>query len=112
MATFNYSLGFGAFLLRRWGLKGLAYAMDKPCREILYVPTNRVVQFKAKSWIDTAGSRSGKAIGSMMITLFPYEQLLHSGGAIYFGLLATWVPIAWWLGRKNRHLIATDTLIH
>lgn len=58
-------------------LKALTYALNvstrgrrarhppqEPALEMLYVPTNTDIKFKAKAWIDVVGARSAKAIGS------------------------------------------------
>jgi AAA family ATP:ADP antiporter len=43
--------------------KGLHYALNKPVREILYIPTTKEVKYKAKAWIEFFGIRTFKAIG-------------------------------------------------
>ena len=40
-------------------IKGLSYALNVPCKEMLYIPTSQDVKYKAKSWIDMFGGRSG-----------------------------------------------------
>lgn len=46
--------------------QGLTYALNEPCKEILYLPTSDAVKFKAKGWIDVFGSRCLKGIGSFV----------------------------------------------
>mmetsp|Transcript_23330 Transcript_23330/g.73126 ORF Transcript_23330/g.73126 Transcript_23330/m.73126 type:complete len:294 (-) Transcript_23330:420-1301(-) len=41
-------------------LKAFSYALNNPCKEILYQPTSSAVKFKCKSWIDTFGARGSK----------------------------------------------------
>ena len=41
-------------------LKALSYALNNPCKELLYQPTSKAVKFKAKSWIDIFGQRGAK----------------------------------------------------
>lgn len=41
-------------------LKALSYALNNPCKELLYQPTSKSVKFKAKSWIDIFGQRGAK----------------------------------------------------
>jgi len=93
---------FGAMI----ALKGLAYGFNKPCLEMLYVPTSDSIQFKAKSWIDTAGSRSGKALGSVMNATFPAAGLLWGGAAVCLTLIAIWRPIGRWAGAKHQELVS------
>lgn len=86
-------------------LKGVAYGFNKPCLEMLYVPTSESIQFKAKSWIDTAGSRGGKALGSLMNMSLPAASLLGAGAGVCFALIAGWVGVANLLGRRHAELV-------
>ncbi|CAM9610520.1 unnamed protein product [Chrysoparadoxa australica] len=47
-------------------LKGLTYALNEPCKEMLYMVTSDAVKFKAKGWIDVFGSRCAKGVGSFI----------------------------------------------
>ena len=47
-------------------IKGMSYALNNPTKEILYQATSTEVKFKCKSWIDTFGQRSAKALGSLI----------------------------------------------
>ncbi len=47
-------------------IKGMSYALNNPTKEILYQATSTSVKFKCKSWIDTFGQRSAKALGSVI----------------------------------------------
>ena len=47
-------------------IKGMSYALNNPTKEILYQTTSENIKFKCKSWIDTFGQRSSKALGSVM----------------------------------------------
>merc|ERR1719231_1838101 len=51
-------------------LKALSYALNNPCKELLYQPTSDAVKFKAKSWIAIWGERGSKALGSVVIVQF------------------------------------------
>lgn len=51
-------------------MKGMSYALNNPCKEILYQVTNTNIKFKCKSWIDTFGQRSAKAGGSVITNAF------------------------------------------
>eukprot|EP00606_Chrysophyceae_sp_TOSAG23-5_P001634 GSChrysophyteH2.ASY1.ANO1.1409.1 assembled CDS len=53
---------FGVMML----IKGMSYALNNPTKEILYQATSSSVKFKCKSWIDTFGQRSAKALGSLI----------------------------------------------
>jgi len=91
-------------------LKGAAYGFNKPCLELVYVPTSDDIQFKAKSWIDTAGSRGGKALGSLMNTyLLRYAPtwLVWGGASVCLVFLSIWIPVSRTLGRRYEQLLAS-----
>lgn len=46
--------------------QGLTYALNEPCKEMLYLPTSDAIKFKAKGWIDVFGSRVAKGVGSFV----------------------------------------------
>jgi AAA family ATP:ADP antiporter len=48
----------------------MSYALNNPCKEMLYQPTSSSVKFKCKSWIDTFGARGCKATGSLVTNAF------------------------------------------
>lgn len=47
-------------------LKAMTYSIHDPAKEILYIPTSKDIQFKAKFWIDIVGARLAKAVGSSL----------------------------------------------
>ena len=93
-------------------LKGLAYGFNKPCLEMLYVPTSDSIQFKAKSWIDTAGSRCGKAIGSVMNGSLPALFLVSGGTCISLGIILLWRPVARRLGGRHAEMLQRGEKLH
>ena len=100
------------FLAAQVALKGLSYALNNPCKEIMYVPTSKDVKFKAKSWIDAQGGRSGKAFGSFITGGFPViADLLCYGSFICLGVIAAWIPIAYLVGTKNQDLVDKNEII-
>ncbi len=89
-------------------LKGAAYGFNKPCLELVYVPTSDDIQFKAKSWIDTAGSRGGKALGSVMnANLLRHAPgwLVWGGASVCLVFLAIWMPVSRFLGTRYEQLL-------
>ena len=69
-------------------LKALSYALNNPCKEILYQPTSKAVKFKAKSWIDIFGQRGSKALGSVVTNAFSDSapDLLNYGSFVAMGV--------------------------
>jgi ATP:ADP antiporter, AAA family len=120
-----YPLSIAGFVLYAWslptlyvflvcvvGIKGLSYALNNPCKEIMYIPTSKDVKFKAKGWVDAFGGRTSKSIGSMVNALFPVlSELLVYGSIISLGVIAAWIPVAWYVGTTNSKLVQENKLI-
>jgi AAA family ATP:ADP antiporter len=99
---------FGAMI----AIKGFSYALNKPCVEIMYIPTSRDVKFKAKSWIDVFGSRLAKAFGAAINACFTeMASLLFFGSLISLGVVGVWVFVAFFVGKKNQSLVRNNQII-
>jgi AAA family ATP:ADP antiporter len=93
-------------------LKGFSYALNKPCVEIMYIPTSSDIKFKTKSWVDAFGSRFSKAIGASINALFAdMATLLFFGSVISLGLVAFWIGVAFFVGTTNKKLVQNERLI-
>jgi ATP:ADP antiporter, AAA family len=99
---------FGAMV----SIKGLSYALNQPCREMLYIPTSRDIKFKAKSWIDGFGYRGTYALGSGINKLFTgvAAQLMYVP-LITIVMSGLWALVALYLGKTNQKLIAENKII-
>lgn len=66
--------------------QGLTYALNEPCKEMLYLPTSDAIKFKAKGWIDVFGSRCAKGVGSFVTlsTRGDRRRLATYGGVASF----------------------------
>ncbi len=103
LVPFLTVLGFGALWL--WPSfavlaavqvvrRGLHYAVDKPAREMLYIPLGPEEKYKSKPFIDTFIYRGGDAIGVWLPTL---TALL----AVPMGFLGVAAGAAWiWTGAR------------
>jgi AAA family ATP:ADP antiporter len=89
-------------------MKGMSYALNNPCKEIMYIPTSKDVKFKAKSWIDVQGSRSAKALGAGIVALSP---LIAFSSVISLGIIGLWIPVALFVGRTNSTLVRDGNII-
>ncbi len=99
---------FGAMV----AIKGLSYALNNPCKEIMYIPTSKDVKFKAKGWIDGFGGRSSKAVGAGICGFLPnMAQLMFFGSLISLGIIGIWIVVALYVGRTNKHLNDTGEII-
>jgi ATP:ADP antiporter, AAA family len=93
-------------------IKAISYALNNPCKEIMYIPTSKDAKFKAKSVIDMFGGRTAKAAGSFakasvakMASAATYEAL------ICLGIIGVWISAATFVGRRNKKLVETNQII-
>ena len=101
-----------ALMITVVGVKALSYVLNNPCKEILYIPTSKDVKFKAKSWIDVQGTRSAKTTGAIIATMFSsLSTLLVFSSVLSLGIIAVWIPIAFFVGKKNQELVDSGTII-
>jgi len=94
-------------------IKGLSYALNNPCKEILYIPTSKDAKFKAKGWIDTFGSRSakGSASGINIALGKSLPNLLFYGSIVSLGIVGFWILVALYVGRTNQKLVDSGQII-
>ncbi len=76
-------------------IQGLHYALNKPCREILYIPTTKEVKYKSKAWIEVFGTRIFKASGSFVSKL-PINTL----NLVISIMPIVWIGVASLVGKK------------
>ena len=106
------TLGFGALAL--WPSfamlalvqvlrRGLHYAVDRPAREILYIPLGPEERYKSKAFIDTFVFRGGDFLGVWAPTVFAALAVPVSLAAL--ACAGGWVAAAGWLGSlvRGRH---------
>jgi AAA family ATP:ADP antiporter len=98
-------------------MRAFNYAFASPLREGLYIPTTKNTKFKAKSWIDSFGSKLAKAGGSSYV-LFS-QQLVAAGvvssfslSIVFYGLIITaWSVVAALLGKKYERVVENNEVI-
>jgi len=98
------------------GLGVINYSFSHPLRESLYIPTLKDMKFKAKSWIDTFGTKLSKASGSVFVR---YAQNAIPGTpqfyTIYLGffslLITAWFITAYLLGRRYEKAVESNEII-
>lgn len=112
------SVGFAssASLLSGAALKisdrGLSYSINRAAKELLYVPVDPALIYKAKAWIDMFGYRAFKVLGAVSIlALSQWTGLLtepqsYSPGVIVAALL--WIGLILSLARPYQELIAAE----
>mmetsp|Transcript_15323 Transcript_15323/g.23073 ORF Transcript_15323/g.23073 Transcript_15323/m.23073 type:complete len:537 (+) Transcript_15323:111-1721(+) len=90
-------------------VKGMSYALNNPCKEILYQVTSTNVKFKCKSWIDTMGQRGCKAAGSLITNAFANSlgDLLTYGNGVGLIINLFLLVVSKYMGRKFEELSET-----
>lgn len=82
--------------------RGLHYGLDRPSREVLYIPLGPEEKYKSKAFIDTFVYRAGDVVG---VWLPAGLGLVGIGAAPAAGVLAVgWLACAGWLGRLRAGL--------
>ena len=103
-----------AFYITLVGLRALNYALNHPTREVLYIPTVKDIKFKAKTWTDAFGSRSGKFAGSVFNKfMWQNASSLATQASIFLsiGLTSTCLVISYFLGRTFQHAVTNKKVI-
>lgn len=82
-------------------IKCFTYALNNPAKEIMYIPTSKDIKFKTKGWIDMFGSRSMKALGSLVNNTFKEstQMLLTYGTIMSLGVVFIWIFVAAYVGK-------------
>jgi AAA family ATP:ADP antiporter len=98
------------------GLGTINYSFSKPLAESLYIPTIKDMKFKAKSWIDSFGTKISKSAGSILTdfarTAIPGTlsfYVLYSG--FFTLLIAAWVLTSYLLGRRYEQAVKANEII-
>jgi AAA family ATP:ADP antiporter len=82
--------------------RGVHYAIDRPAREILYIPLDADDKYKAKPFIDTFIYRGGDLLGVWMPTALATLGIAAAPAAL--GVSVLWLGSGAWLGRLVRKL--------
>lgn len=99
------------------GLGSINYSFSQPLRESLYIPTMKDIKFKAKSWIDTFGTKISKAAGSLFVDVAKHAVPGTSAFyVIYTGffsvLIGAWFVTALLLGRRYEKAVESNEIIN
>jgi AAA family ATP:ADP antiporter len=96
--------------------KGLAYALGSPSKEMMYIPTSKDVQFKAKGFIDVAGARGAKGAGAMFNKTFleglsSANEMVKVSAIVSFAIIGVWLFVAQYIGRTFSRLTKSGNII-
>ena len=89
--------------------KALNYALSQPTKEILYIPTDDAVKYKAKGWIDVFGNRFSKASGATINIIIGTTVSLI--GPVTIGIALVWGIISFGVGTAFRNKTNDKTTI-
>jgi len=100
-------------------VKAVAYALNNPVKEMMYIPTSKDVKFKTKSVIDMFGSRSAKMSGAQIggwlnvpgNPVLSIQHLISYGTIISLGFIGIWFMAALFVGRLNSKLLEQKQII-
>ncbi|MEN9406598.1 MAG: translocase [Bacillota bacterium] len=89
--------------------KALAYAVNYPCKEIMWITTSDEIKFKCKGIVDSFGARTNKLLGIWMYdSLKKLPHLLYASSLL---VISVWTATAYWVGRKNKELVNKKQLL-
>lgn len=98
------------------GLGVINYSFSKPLCESLYIPTMKDIKFKAKSWIDTFGTKISKSAGSIFTdfvrTAIPGTPMFYIVYTSFFTvLIVAWFVTSLLLGRRYEAAVESNEII-
>ena len=100
-------------------LAALSYAVNNPTKDMMYIPTSKDAQFKAKGLIDMFGGRTAKGTAATISdalnikgnALASITNLMTYGTLISIGIVSAWMVAAVFVGIKNSQLIKDGEVI-
>jgi ATP:ADP antiporter, AAA family len=114
LAYFLLTFSTVAFVIVSTVTMAIHYAFSYPLRESLYIPTVKEIKFKSKSWIDSFGSRFGRAASSgvaMGIDSLSAVFYFPAYFICYAVMCGAWVVIASGVGKQYEKAVANNEVI-
>lgn len=93
---------FGMLALVQVSRRGLHYALDRPAREILYIPLGPEEKYKSKPFLDTFVYRTGDLLGVWAPSALALVAI--PAAPVAMALSAAWYGTAAWLGRWHQRV--------
>jgi AAA family ATP:ADP antiporter len=97
---------FGVMALFQVSRRGLHYAVDRPAREILYIPLGPEERYKSKPFIDTFIYRGGDLLGAWAPSALAAVAIPMGLAAV--GCSGLWLGSGWALGRRVERFSGKD----
>lgn len=95
-------------------LKAVNYSLNQPAKEQLYIPTSKDSKYKAKSWIDSFGSRVSKGLGGAIYNgraLMGPQLFIVFSLILSCGLVGIWICAALFLGKTHAQAIKENRIV-
>lgn len=88
--------------------RGMSYSINRASKELLYIPIEPVLIYKAKAWIDMFGYRLFKVLGSVLILLLtqwlPWTLDVQGLGWLVLGTVLLWLVVLLKLAGEYRRV--------
>lgn len=88
--------------------RGLSYSINRASKELLYIPIEPVLIYKAKAWIDMFGYRLFKVLGSVLILLLtqwlPWSLNVQELGWLVIASCLVWLGVLITLASEYRRV--------
>lgn len=110
---FNYT-AMNAIAIAIIALRAIHYSFSNPVRESLYIPTVKEINFKARSWGDSFGSKVAKTTASMfnLMAADVGTDLFFPAYASFFTVsIALWFITTYFVGKRFDQAIANNEVI-
>jgi len=95
--------------------RGLSYSINRASKELLYVPVDPGIMYRAKAWIDMFGYRIFKIIGSLLILALTQWTAIATGYAdlswVIIGGCTIWVLVLINIHREYQELTASKSKV-
>ena len=95
--------------------RGLSYSLNRAAKELLYVPVEPALIYKAKAWIDMFGYRAFKVIGAVgILALTEWSGLLTDPAdysPLVIGVAVAWIVLILRLAAPYRRLRAQEAAV-
>jgi AAA family ATP:ADP antiporter len=95
-------------------VRALNYSFIRPVKEALYIPTDVDTRYKAKSWIDTIGTKLAKGTGSacnIALASLTGSGLLLGFSALFSVIAFGWFAVSIFLGNRYRDIIRNKEIV-
>jgi len=114
---FKYTLGMSTAVLVLSCI--VAYGLNSPCKEMLYIHTSKDIKYKAKSWSEMYGNQIMKLLGAQMNLWVNREADIcaphcfqqRTTAVVASVWVSLWIWVALALASQHRQLEATNGVV-